>query len=411
MYKKRAGTARLQKLAKTFPIVVVIGARQVGKSTLLRHIFGKKAEYVVFDPLIDIENARKDPELFLDNHRTPIILDEVQYVPGLVSAIKRKVDENRAPGQYLMTGSQQWGILKSMAESLAGRAVFIHLENFSLMEIAEETKKKIWLSRYLENPEKFVSSKLERLKLSSGIYEQLWRGFFPEGQNIPLETVPDFYGSYIQTYIERDVRFFADVSDIQTFRRFVQLVAALSAQEVNYSELGRELGITPQTSKRWLEILKATFQWFEIPAFSRNAIKRLSNKPKGYFVDTGLICNLHAISSPQAIGGHPLWGPLFETAVAAEIRKHSSFLALPPNIYHWRSHGGAEVDILLEKDGRYFPIEVKASTRPTRGDTLGIEFFRKTYPHLNIAPGLIISPAEKKIPLSEKNYALPWDSV
>ena len=409
MYLERALTGKLNQLASVFPAVVITGARQVGKSTLLQHVFGDTAESVVFDPVLDIENARHDPELFLNNHRTPFILDEIQYAPELVAAIKRRIDKSRAPGQYILTGSQQWGVLKVIAESLAGRAVFLDLEGFSLAEIAASQVQNSWLSAWLESPSGFLSAPPGRLPLSATLYEQLWRGWLPEARFLPLETIPDFYTAYLRTYIERDVRLLAEVSDWQLFGRFVRLSAALSAQEVNHSQLGRELGLNPKTSARWLAILRATFQWYELPAYSGSTVKRISGKPKGYIADTGLACTAQAISSPRAIGGHPLWGALFETAVAGEIRKLCSVLSPKPNMYHWRTHAGAEVDLLLERDGIFFPIEIKAGSNPTAADLSGITAFRKTYPGLHVEKGLVIAPIDKILPLSEKDYAIPWD--
>ena len=198
---------------------------------------------------------------------------------------------------------------------------------------------------------------------------------------------------------------------MQLFGRFLQLVSALTAQEINYSQLGRELGLTPQTAQRWLHILKATFQWFEIPAYSGNLIKRVSSKSKGYIADTGLACLTQAISTPKAIGGHPLWGALFETAVATELRKTTAFLSPTPVFYHWRAHSGAEVDMVLEYNGILHPIEIKAKTNPSRRDTTGISAFRKRYPEPNIAQGLVVAPCPNVIQLSENDYAVPWDLI
>lgn len=408
MYVERSISGRLKELMKTFPIVVVVGARQVGKSTLLQHDYGKKFDTVVFDPVSDINGAREDVELFLDNHPSPLILDEVQYVPGLIPAIKRRIDQNRNPGQYIITGSQQWGVLKTIAESLAGRAVFLDLGTFSLSEILHQSS---WLEAWLKNPAKIINNKPLKKKQGGLFFEQLWRGFFPDAQKIPLTQIPDFYQSYTRTYIERDVRLMADIGDLQTFSRFFRLAAALTAQEVNHSQLGRELGLVPQTSKRWLEILKAGFQWVEIGSFHGNALKRISQKPKGYVTDTGLICNTQAISSAKIIGGHPLFGSLFETAVVMDMLKQASSMSTPPHFYHWRSHGGAEVDIILEKDGRYFPIEIKASSQPSSRYLSGIHAFRDTYPTLDIAQGLVIGPFASFSALSKNDYALPWDAA
>lgn len=409
MYIRRILTDKLYKLVESFPVVVISGARQVGKSTLLQNTLGIEAEIVVFDPVIDIENARQDPELFLDNHPTPLILDEIQYAPELVSSIKRRIDFNRTPGQYILTGSQQWGVMKSMSESLAGRAVFLDLYGFCLLEISQSNFKMPWIARWLDSPDMFLATSQSQVTHKITLYEQLWRGFLPEAQSLAAEVIPDFLSAYQRTYIERDVRLLAEVSNLQLFGRFLQLVSALTAQEINYSQLGRELGLTPQTAQRWLDILKATFQWFEIPAYSGNLVKRISNKSKGYIADTGLACLTQAISTPKAIGGHPLWGAMFETAVATELKKQAAFLSPMPNFYHWRAYSGAEVDIILEYNGMLYPIEIKAKTNPSRCDASGVSAFRKKYPELNLSRGLVIAPCSSVIQLSDNDYAVPWD--
>jgi predicted AAA+ superfamily ATPase len=409
IYKPRLLTSRLRRLLAHFPVVIVSGARQVGKSTLLRREL-PDWEIVVFDPAVDVGAARSDPDLFLDNHPAPLVLDEIQFAPELVPSLKRRVDRTREPGRYVLTGSQQWSVLKTASESLAGRAAFLDLEGFSLAEIARETTDEHWLARYLDDPRAFVARSAERVGTATTVYERLWRGFLPGSDALSDDLIPDFYGAYLRTYIERDVRVIADVGDWQAFGRFVRLAAALTAKEVNYSQLGREIGITPQTAHRWLSMLRATFQWFEVPAYHGNALKRVSRKPKGYIADTGLACNIQMISAARALGGHPMAGALFESAVVAEIRKLSGTLSSQPTLHHWRSHGGAEVDLLLERDGRLFPIEVKLTTNPTRADASGFGFLRETYPDMDIAPGLVIGPVERARTLNGVDLALPWDS-
>jgi len=434
-YKSRILADKLHGMLDRFSVVIVSGARQVGKTTLLAHEL-PGWESVVLDPAVDVGNARRDPDLFLDNHPTPLILDEIQYAPELVAAVKRRVDRaapirrayadetgpaggggstngqavRRKAGMYVLTGSQQWSVLKSASESLAGRAVFLDLDGFSLAEIAEASLTEHWLKRYLDAPEEFVAGNVERLPAGRTLYERLWRGFLPEADSLELDWVAEFYRAYLRTYIERDVRLLTDVADWQLFGRFTQLAAALTAQEVNHSQLGRELGVTPQTARRWLATLRATFQWFEVPAYHGNAIKRISSKPKGYLADTGLACSLQTISAPRTLSGHPLAGPLFESAVVAEIRKLSGTLATGPNLYHWRRHSGSEVDLLLERDGVFYPIEVKLASRPTPADARHLAAFRSANPDLKVAPGLVIAPVEKMQRLSDTDYALPWDS-
>lgn len=408
IYKQRRLGDKLLTLTKNFPAVVISGARQVGKSTLIERHF-PEWDSVVFDPVVDIGNARADPELFLRNHRTPLVLDEIQYCPELVPSLKRAIDANRQPGLFILTGSQQWSVLQSIAESLAGRAVFIDLEGFSLSEVTGDIVEPSWLERYLDSPDDFLSSKGRRLPLKRTIYEQLWRGWLPEADVLSVSVLPDYLGAYLRTYIERDVRLMLDAGDWQQFGRFVQLLAALTAQEVNHSQLGREVGITPQTAKRWISVLKATFQWHEVPAWHGNMLKRISLKPKGYMADTGLVCHLQSLSSPKSIGGHPLAGALFESAVLAEVRKLAAPLSVRPSFYHWRLHSGSEVDLILERDGRLYPIEIKLNSQPKPKDARGLQAFRSSHRERQVAPGLVVSAVEKIQQLTDHDYAIPWD--
>lgn len=404
-YIKRQLAGKLIELFKHFPVVVITGARQVGKSTLVKNTF-PDIPIVVFDPVNDIENARSDPDLFIKNRTPPVILDEIQYIPQIVSSIKRAVDKDKKAGQYLITGSQQWEVMKLLAESLAGRVVFLDLDNFSLTEIAETENG--WIKKWLETES---ISNAKRVNLPFGLYEQLWRGFMPDAQFLPLNLIADYYSSYQRTYIERDVKLMAEISDISLFGRFFRLCSALTAQEINFSELGREIGVTPQTATRWLNILTATFQWIELPVYAGNTIKRISGKRKGYISDTGITCFSQAISAPEALASHPLWGHIFEAAVVNDIRKQCRLLSTLPNLYHWRAYGGAEVDLILEWNGKFYPIEIKGKSHPSKMDARGIDYFRKTYPNLKIANGLIIAPAETAYQLTNDAYVLPWDVI
>ena len=407
-YKDRLLAKKLTTLTEHFSVVVVSGARQVGKSTLIQKHF-PRWENIVFDPVMDIGNARTDPELFLKSHPTPLVLDEIQYCPELVPTIKRMVDQNKTPGMFILTGSQQWSVLKSISESLAGRAVFIDLEGFSLSEMAETLAHKNWLQRYLDSPLNFLNTVQKRLPLERSLYEILWRGSLPEVDHLPLGIISDYLASYIRTYLERDVRLMLETSDWRQFGKFVQLTSALTAQEVNYSKLGKDIEVTPQTAKRWLSVLNSTFQWHEIPAYHGNSIKRISSKPKGYFADTGLTCHLNRISSFQALEGHPLVGSLFESGVQGEIRKLLSPMGQKPQLYHWRAHSGSEVDMILEKDSTLYPIEVKLNSRPKPKDARGINSLRESYPNVRIAPGIILAPVDRVEQVTELDFIVPWD--
>ncbi|MBN2842014.1 MAG: ATP-binding protein [Sedimentisphaerales bacterium] len=408
MYKQRAISNMIKRLTDQFPVVVLTGARQVGKSTLLRHLF-PGYNFITFDPVLDVHNARHEPDLFLDNHPAPAVFDEIQYVPELVSAIKRRVDRVGKPNQYILTGSQQWSVMKNVSESLAGRAVILELDSFSLTEINELTPERNWLERWLEDDTQNFASSVHIIESDRTLYQQLWRGWMPKTEQLEPADIPRYYRSYLQTYIERDARMQADVKDWQQFGHFVQMASALTGQEVNYSQFGKKLGISYQTAQRWLGMLKATYQWFELPAYTSNTLKRVCQRSKGYIADTGLVCNLNMIPSPQSLAGYPQIGAIFETAVVNEIRKLNNLLSTPAAMYHWRS-GNSEVDLVLERDNKLYPIEIKLTSNPGRKDTSGISSLRKSLNDKPIMPGLAICPCAQMLKVSDNDFCLPWNA-
>lgn len=403
-YKKRLLEDKLGKLGAIFPVIVLTGARQVGKSTLFRHLL-PNAQQIVFDPVIDIGNARRDPELFLNHLKPPVILDEIQYAPELLSVIKRRVDEDKTSGQYWLTGSQNLNVLKNVSESLAGRAAILSLYPFTIAERYNNASS--WLVHYFKNPHEFLTHSHPRINLP--LASMIWKGGYPGLLDINEELQPDMLHSYLSTYIERDLRLLSEVSDLQEFSRFVQLIANLTAQEIQFTQLGREIGISPQTAQRWLNLLKSTYQWTELPAYSGNTIKRISTKGKGYFIDTGLVCHLMHISTPNALLGHPKLGALFETYIINDILRQLPLLPGNAAVYHWRSHAGAEVDLLLEMDNVFYPIEIKCKSHPTKKDLQGSQAFKQTYPHLKLGPSLLICATEKIFPLDKDCFAIPFD--
>lgn len=410
MYHKRHIQQKLFEISQYFKVVLVKGARQAGKSTMLKRVF-PNLKCIVFDPVQDLYGARSDPDLFLDNFPPPIILDEIQYAPELLPALKRRVDGSDKKGQYFLTGSQNLSVLKDIAESLAGRVGILLLENMTLEELSNNVatnSEPNWLTLYLNTPDKLHNNVFTVSQ--DTLYEQLWRGAFPGIMELKNHIIPNYYSSYLQTYVERDVRQLENIKDLNKFSRFVAICAALTAQEINYSELGREIGISPATANEWINVLKYTFQWREIWPYSGNMIKRISKKSKGYITDTGFACYLQRISSPNALAAHPLLGGLFETWVINTISKLFATLSTVPNMYHWRTNGGAEVDLILEIDGALYPIEIKCKTNVQSKDTSGITSFCKTYPHLKIMPGLIIYAGKTCYQLPNNVIALPWNA-
>ena len=410
-YLPRFLEGKLREYAKSFPVILVTGARQVGKTTMLRHALGAKHPFVAFDPIRDIHNVRRDPDLFLKQWGGPVILDEVQYAPELLGAIKRMVDEDKTPGRFFLTGSQNFALLRNISESLAGRVMVLRLAPMTVAETAGAGKSS-WLAKLLENPGKPPAQILKGFhshRTGKNFFRQLWRGGMPGILNLKDGVLHDFFESYVQTYVDRDVRQIGDVRDVTEFRRFLGLCAALTAQEVNHSQLGRDIGMTPQSAARWLALLEGTFLWRSIPAFSNNPVKRLSHKPKGYFADTGLCAALQFISRPEALETHPQRGPLFETQMAQDLMGHLSALSGSAAVWHWRTHAGAEIDLVLERDGWHWLFEIKSSQTLPKGSLRGFDAFRETYPKAKIAGSFVLAPVDRIMPVREGVFALPYD--
>ncbi|MCK4609315.1 MAG: DUF4143 domain-containing protein, partial [Gammaproteobacteria bacterium] len=287
------------------------------------------------------------------------------------------------------------------------RALLLTLQPMTLGEL--KCNPGTWIVDFLKKPIEFLRSYPERISYNENLYELLWRGNYPGIAELEPEIMADALASYFHTYIERDIRRVSEISDIHNFSRFVQLVANLTAQEINFSQLGREIGISPKTSERWLNVLISTYQWSSVESYSGNTIKRISGKPKGHFIDTGLACYLMHITSPQALAGHPRLGALFETYVVQEVLKQLALFPGNPAVYHWRSYAGAEVDLIIEFDNKFFPIEIKCKANISKKDLSGIIAFRATYPGLHIGPALIIAPVDRIYPVAEDCFVVPFD--
>lgn len=402
--KSRFIRKRLEYLLQYFPVVLLTGARQVGKTTLLKE-FVQPESLVTFDPYADVRGAKADPDLFLKSLGLPAFLDEVQYAPQVLSSVKRFVDA--LPSQkslFYLSGSQNMSVLKNAAESMAGRVAVLDLYPLCYKELVEKNGEGI-LESWLAGSEDFSGFGDGSVPNVSRL---MWRGGMPGIIDLPDEILGDYFSSYLRTYIERDVRTIAEVADLTLFTRFVRLLSALSAQEINANELGRDLGVDRTTALRWERICEATYQWLKVPAFNRNPIKRISGKAKGYFIDTGFLCALQGIFSPEILSSHPLYGHVFESFVVMEIVKRISAWNVRPELYHYRTHAGAKVDLLLESAGKLYPIEFKLASHPTKKDAKGFASFKETFPKESVACGLIACNTPYPYLVSESVWAVPW---
>lgn len=402
-YRRRFAEAKLNDLVRYFKVVLVTGARQVGKSTLVEQVLPAWRK-IVFDPARDTYGARADPDLFLDNYPPPLFLDEIQYAPELLPALKRRVDESGEPGQYVLSGSQNLMALRTVAESMAGRVAILHMEGMGLAEVARSEETSSWLAGWLRDQEIPADDEAHP---AMSLTRTLWRGSLPGLLDMPDHLTPDYLDAYIRTYLERDVRVMSDIRDLSDFSRFLGLTAALTAQEINDAQLGREIGVSSPTARRWREVLIHSHQWRELPPFHGNTLKRLSGKRKGHLQDTGLACSLQRLSSPDALPVSPLFGALFESWVVSAVFKQFVRMEVPPHVYHWRTANGAEVDIVLERDGKLYPVEVKTRATLSGHDLRGVRAFRETYGE-RVMPALVVYAGRETYRLTRDALAVPW---
>lgn len=407
-YLSRHLEPQILESAKHFKSILLLGARQAGKSTLLTHLF-PQIKCIVFDPIQDIYGARQDPDLFLESFSAPLILDEVQYVPQLLAALKRKMDKSELKGQYFLTGSQNFSMLKTVAESMAGRVAVFHLDNFTPLEMIGRGQEQGWVIDYLTHPETFYHNRKTLPSSFFSLVEFLFRGAFPGTSGMPTTQISRYFRSYLETYVDRDLRSQEDIRQLAEFDRFLGICASLTGQEINASHLGREIGISPHTARRWLDLLTFTYQWVELFPYHGNTIKRISGKKKGYFKDAGFACYLQKIDSPEALAVNPKLGSIFETWVVNYIHQQFASISVPPNSYHWRTAAGAEVDLILEKNGMLFPIECKCKTNLSASDLNGLKALRNTYNHVQTA--LIVYAGSEVYKLDPHTIAIPWNML
>lgn len=365
----------LLKRVKQFPAVAVTGPRQCGKSTLLKELFSKTHAFVSFDDPLAREQAISDPKLFLENLGKKVVIDEIQYVPQLLSYVKIAIDRDRQRhGYFILTGSQQFTLIKNLGDSLAGRIALLDLLPFHFEE------------------KRLISHLKKALSETQGTFlHACLRGSYPE---IALDRTLDpsaWYGGYLRTYLERDVRTLYNIGSLRDFQLFMQLLASRTSQILNITSLSRDLGVGVNTIKRWISILEASRIISLLPPYHRNLGKRLTKAPKVYFLDCGLVCYLTGIQNRAHLMQGPMAGALFENFCIQETVKNFSFRGIRPLLFYFRSHNGLEVDLLIEKGLlQLFPIEIKLTKTPKPAMAESIHRFKRLFPKLEISSGRIL---------------------
>jgi uncharacterized protein len=422
MYVRRYLEDHVLRLTRSFPAVMVTGPRQVGKTTLLRYLAEQEdppRRYVSLDEFGPRALAQEDPELFLQRYPPPVLIDEVQNAPALLQALKPALDRSGRMGEVWLTGSQHFPLMQRVSESLAGRVALVELSGLSH---AEELGRPPAPQPF--RPDRAVpAGPADRADPASRpgsppaapalpllpLFERIVRGGFPrfvQPDPPPWET---FYGSYLQTYIERDVRSLLDIADLAAFRRFLRLAAARTGQLLQLADLARDAGIAPSTASQWLSVLEATYQVYLLRPYFENISKRQIKTPKLYLRDTGLACYLTGWTSPEAAASGAMAGALLETYVIGELLKSYLHRGREAPLWFFRTKDGEEVDALLAEEGRLFPLEIKLSASPRPADLKGVRALARTGAALGHGALLCLTP--EPFPLSAEVEALPVAAV
>jgi predicted AAA+ superfamily ATPase len=363
---------RLRRSAKTRPVIVLTGARQTGKTSTFLRLFPRHS-FVSLDLPTEAEQAEKEPRSFLQRHPPPVIIDEVQYAPGLFRHLKAEVDANRSGnGQFLLTGSQKFTLMKSVSESLAGRADIVELETLSFAEIRAALP-------------------------DTAVETAIVRGGFPELYANPDIDLAPFYNSYLATYLERDVRALSNVGSLRDFERFLRACALRSANLLNKADLARDVGISPSTANQWLSMLEASGQAVMLEPWFSNRTKSIVKSPKVYLADTGLLCALLNIRSERDLRESPAAGAVWETFVFAQLRARERNAGRTGSLFFWRDRT-REVDFIVDAGGRVDLFEAKWTELPDQGDTVNLNFLRNVLGNSRPIHGSVIARTPNSFP-------------
>ncbi len=390
MYLTRLLEKTLKDAVESFPAVFIGGPRRSGKTTLSR-TFLKEYHYVLLDEADVRSLAIEDPRGFLEKYPPPVIIDEIQNAPNLLPYIKARIEENKKPGQWIITGSQQWTLMKGISETLAGRIAILHLHPLSLDEIQGTSRP------HLSTAEAFVNDLMKAKKIpakSVPLGRWLLEGGYPEVVLNKKVSRKLWFSGYLQTYIDRDIRGLIKQSNLHDFERFIRLLAARTAQELNCSTLSRDIGVSVPTIKSWLTLLEASGLIFLLMPYHKNFGKRIIKSPKCYFIDTGLVCYLTGLQTEDPALQGPMAGALFETACVSQFYKRFSALVDSCSLYYYRSTDGLEVDLLIEAGKRIYPVEMKLSSTIDHGKTKSLVKWLKIS-KIKDARGLIISSSKQ----------------
>lgn len=406
-YINRAMEATFKRMAQEFSVVLLTGPRQVGKTTMLKRLAeaeGVNREYVTLDDITEREMAKNDPKLFLQLHKPPVFIDEVQYAPELFPYIKIYVDEHQQAGDFWLTGSQIFKLMDGVQESLAGRVCLLHMSPLSQAEACGCTSEPFTVDfeRLLMRSKAVAPASIQE------VFERIWRGGMPAIVSGVKKEQAAVYSSYISTYIDRDVKEIADRVDSFKFLNFGTVVAALTSQMVNYKTIADAVEISVPTVKNWLNILERLGIIFYLHPYSNNLLKRMVIKPKLYFYDSGLVAYLTKWTDSETLMNGAMSGAILENFVVSEIVKSYQNAGLEPFIYYYRDKDNKEIDIVLERNGTLYPLEVKKTMMPDKRWTNVFGVLDKT--SLKRGTGGILCLSDKFTAFDRDNLIIPvWE--
>lgn len=400
MYIKRDIQNIIKSVDHQFKSLLLTGPRQVGKCTVLKKLAPKR-NFVSLDSLLARQLAIQDPELFLERYLPPLLIDEVQYAPNLFPAIKHLLDQEETKGVFWLTGSQQFHLMKNISESLAGRVAILRLLGLSQREL------KGWLGQAPFLPEPSYINQCRKTRSSVNIQEvfhHIWKGSFPalwQESDINWEI---FYDSYFQTYIQRDIRSFTTITNEIDFFRFVQAVAVRTGQQLNLNSIAGDVGITQPTAKAWLSLLERAGLVYLLRPYFHNKLKRLVKSPKIYFTDTGLCAFLSRWNTAETLERGAMNGAFLETFAVTEILKSYRNFGKEPQMYYLRDSEGKEIDLILEENGKLYPIEIKKTSSPNSSMVNNFSIL----PENLVGPGALLCFVKEDIPLTKNVTCLPF---
>ncbi len=402
--QKRSLERILIQTSQSFPVILITGPRQVGKTTLLESCREESRGYVTLDDLEQRAIAQNDPNLFLQMHPPPVIIDEIQYAPQLFSAIKMVVDRMKQPGLFWLTGSQKFHLMRGVTESLAGRVAILDLLGFSQAEIQDQAFENI---PFLPTPEWLHHAQLNLRKPQTlmDVYRAIWQGSYPKVILDRAMSHDLFYNSYVQTYIQRDVREILNITHELSFNKFLRAIAARTGQLLNYADLARDVDIDHKTVKSWLSVLEASGLIYLLHPYHNNVTKRLIKTPKLYFLDTGLCSYLTQWPSPESLEAGAMSGAILETYIFSEILKSYWHHGKSAYFYYYRDVDQKEIDLLIEFGDTLYPIEFKKTATPSKMASKNFSQLNKL--GKNTGHGAIICLRETAIALSATVDAIP----